>query len=77
MPRDGGVAVTAALHLAAALEIDGPATLGKSWTSVCIRCLHAADPTETAIARRVGGDCLRCPTSGRDVFVALLPAVSA
>lgn len=66
-----------ALHLAAALEIDGPATPGKAWTSVCVWCLADADPTETAIARRVGGDCLRCPTSGRDVFVALLPAVGS
>lgn len=65
-----------ALHMAAAAtmlcELEGVRAPGRDWTAVCVWCLLAADPTETAPARRVGGDCLRCHAIG----AALLPEVA-
>jgi hypothetical protein len=66
------LAVYTALTYAAAMEILAPRA-GKRWCSVCVWYLHRLDPTESAPARRAGGDCLSCPYTGRDVFVALLP----
>lgn len=61
-----------ALTLAAALEWLVP---GHGWTAVCVWCLHRVDPHEECHARRApaGGDCMRCPYTGPDVFVAALP----
>lgn len=64
-----------ALELAVAFEI----LTGRESTSLCAWCLEKADPTEsTHVARRApdGGDCMRCPYSGRDVFVVVLPLVT-
>lgn len=59
-------------ELAAALEILAP---GYGWTTMCVWCLHRADPHEEHPARRAnaGGDCSRCSYTGRDIFVAAIP----
>lgn len=64
-----------AITLAAALEVLSPAPAGKTWTAVCVWCLEKIDPQHVHPARRAaaGGDCLSCPYTGRDVFVACLP----
>lgn len=56
------------LGIAVAME----ALTGRKFAVVCVWCLHAIDPHEERPARAAGhGDCLRCPYSGPEIFVAL------
>jgi hypothetical protein len=68
--------VVSANALAAATEI----VSGKPCTVLCVWCLHAVDPHEERVAKRVGGTgfCVRCPyTDGPELFVVAVSTADA
>ena len=59
-----------AWSLAMVLDLAAPVP-GRSWHPLCCWCAERADPAGDAPTFRPpkGGDCARCPVSGRDVVV--------